>query len=231
MCMVMKPLKKGNAKIGRPVKLNEDEIKTIIEADRHVTTREIAEKVNVSHTTIENHLKRVGLVKKLDIWVLHDLKEIHLTQLWWDWKGLVYFELLPRYQTINSEVYCRQLDKLNAAVKEKRPELVNRKSVTFQQDNARPHTSLATRKKLMDIGWELMLHPPYSPDLAPSDYHLFRSLNNSLRGKIFNDDDAVKRHLLQFLAEKDQTFYERGIFKLSERWQKVIEQNGLYIID
>ena len=154
-----------------------------------------------------------------------------LLSIWWDWKGPVYFELLPRNQTINSEVYCRQLDKLNAEVKEKRPELVNRKGVIFHQDNARPHTSLATRQKLMDIGWDLMLHPPYSPDLAPSDYHLFRSLDNSLRGKTFNDDDAVKSHLTQFLAEKDQTFYERGIFKLSERWQKVIEQNGKYIID
>ncbi|XP_014607008.1 PREDICTED: histone-lysine N-methyltransferase SETMAR-like [Polistes canadensis] len=71
---------KDNQRSGRPVKLNEDEIKTIIEADRHVTTWEDEEKVNVSHTTIENHLKRVGLVKKLDIWVPHNLKEIHLTQ-------------------------------------------------------------------------------------------------------------------------------------------------------
>ena len=38
-----------------------------------------------------------------------------------------------------------------------------------------PHTSLVTRKKLLKLGWEVMPHPPYSPDLAPSDYHLFRS--------------------------------------------------------
>ncbi|XP_014611211.1 PREDICTED: histone-lysine N-methyltransferase SETMAR-like [Polistes canadensis] len=71
---------KDDKRLGRPVKPTEDEIKTIIETDRHITTQEIAEKVNVSHTTIENHLKRFRLVKKLDIWVPHDLKEIHLTQ-------------------------------------------------------------------------------------------------------------------------------------------------------
>ena len=76
-----------------------------------------------------------------------------------------------------------------------------------------------------------MLHPRYSPDLAPSDYYLFRSLQNSLNGKTFNDDDAVKSHLVQFFADKDQKFYERGIMKLPERWQRVIEQNGKYIID
>ena len=47
-----------------------------------------------------------------------------ILSVWYDWKGVVFFELLPRNQTINSDVYCRQLNKLNAAVKEKRPELV-----------------------------------------------------------------------------------------------------------
>ena len=76
-----------------------------------------------------------------------------------------------------------------------------------------------------------MLHPPYSPDLAPSDYYLFRSLQNSLNGKTFNDNEAVKSHLVQFFADKDRNFYERGIIKLPERLQKVIKQNGKYIID
>ena len=120
---------------------------------------------------------------------------------------------------------------MDAAVNEKQPELVNR--VIFHDDNVTPHTYLATRQKLLKLGWEVMLHPPYSysPDLAPSDYYLFRSLQNSLNGKTFNDDKAVKSHLVQFFADEDQKFYERGIMKLPERWQKVIEQNGKYIID
>ena len=35
-------------------------------------------------------------------------------------------------------------------------------------------------------------HPPYSPDLAPSDYHLFGPLKNDLRGTNFSEDEAVK---------------------------------------
>ena len=76
-----------------------------------------------------------------------------------------------------------------------------------------------------------MLHPPYSPNLAPSDYYLFRSLQSFLNGKNFNGDEAVKSHLVQFFADKDQNFYERRIMKLPERWQKVIERNVKYIID
>ena len=94
---------------------------------------------------------------------------------WWDFKGIVYFKLLLRNQAINLNVYCHQLMKLDKE-KEKRPELATRKGVTFHQDNDRPHTFLVTRKKLLELGWEVMLHTPYSPDLTPSDYHLFRSL-------------------------------------------------------
>ena len=60
--------------------------------------------------------------------------------IWWDWKGILYYELLPENQTINS-----QLDQLKAAPDEKCPELVNRKRIIFHQDNARPHVSLMTR--------------------------------------------------------------------------------------
>lgn len=77
---------------------------------------------------------------------------------------------------------------------------------------------------------ELDVTPPYSSVLAPLDYHLFLSLQNSLYGKTFNDDDAVKSLLVQFFGDKEQEFYEHGIMKFSERWQRVIEQNGKYII-
>lgn len=64
-------------------------------------------------------------------------------------------------------------------MREKQPALTNRKSVVFHRDNARPHTSLVVKKKLRSFGCEVMQHP-YSLDLVPSDYHLFRSLQNNI---------------------------------------------------
>ena len=182
---------------------------------------------------------RIGYVNKLDIWVPHKLNEIEadihqkkvMLSVWWDFKGIVYFELLQRNQTIHSNVYCCQLMKLNKEIKEKWPELPNRKAVIYHQDNTRPHTSLVSRKKLLDLGRGVMPHPPCSPDLALSNYQLFRSLQNHLNGKIFDSNGALKNKLIQFFASKNQTFYESGILKLTERWQKVIEQNGQCIID
>ena len=102
--------------------------------------------------------------------------------------------------------------KLDKKIKEKWPELATRKGVIFYQDNARPHTSLVTRKKLLVLGWEVMPHPLFSPDLVRYDYyHLFRSLQNNWNGKTFNSNEAVKNELIQFFAYKNQTFYESGI--------------------
>ena len=62
------------------VEVDDDLIKAIIDSDRHGTTREIAEKLYVSHTCLENRLKQLGYVQKFDTWVPHELKEKHLTQ-------------------------------------------------------------------------------------------------------------------------------------------------------
>ena len=74
-----------------------------------------------------------------------------MLSVWWDFKGILYFELLQSNQAINSNVYCHQLMKLDNEIKEKRSELTTRKGVIFHQDNARPHTSLVTRKRLLQL--------------------------------------------------------------------------------
>lgn len=154
-----------------------------------------------------------------------------LLSVFWDFKGIVHYELLPRNQTITAEFYIAQLERLKGALEEKRPGLINRHAIVFHHDNARPHTAIRTRQKLLELGWEVLPHPPYSPDLAPSDFHLFRSLDTSLRGKKFQNDTEVKNHLDRFFREKPKEFYTRGIMKLIDRWSEVIRKNGDYIMD
>ncbi|KZC13194.1 Histone-lysine N-methyltransferase SETMAR, partial [Dufourea novaeangliae] len=87
-----------------------------------------------------------------------------------------------------------------------------------------------TRQKLLELGWDVLPHPPYSPDPAPSDFHLFRSLQNSLNGKNFNSLVEIKNHIEKFFAEKPARIWKDGNFKLPERWKQVVEQNSTYII-
>ncbi|GFY08396.1 histone-lysine N-methyltransferase SETMAR [Trichonephila clavipes] len=169
---------------GRPVKADKDAIKALVDANRRITTRQIGLRLNLSNSTVYDHLKGLGLSSKSSMYgfPMFSQREICVAALT---SAIRFSNLLPDNATINSEVYCHQLDKLNEALQQKRSELINRKGVVFHQDNARPPTSLVTRQKLLQLEWDTMPHPPYSPDLAPSDYHLFRSLQNFL-------DDVLK---------------------------------------
>lgn len=70
--------------------------------------------------------------------------------------------------------------KLGATFKEQRSELANRREVLVYHDNARHHTPLTTVRKLLKLRWELLAYPLYRPNLTPSDYPLFQSLQSSL---------------------------------------------------
>ncbi|EFN81226.1 Histone-lysine N-methyltransferase SETMAR, partial [Harpegnathos saltator] len=83
-------------------------------------------------------------------------------------------------------------------------------------------------KVLKSLGWEVLSHPPYSPDLAPSDYHLFALMGHALAEQYFADFEEVKKWLDEWFSSKEKQFFWNGIYKLPERWAKCIESNGQY---
>lgn len=151
--------------------------------------------------------------------------------VWWDRQGIIHHELLNRNETVTGDVYVQQLQRVQEKLLEKRPALVNRKNVILLHDNARPHTARVTQEKILELGWSVLPHPPYSPDFAPTDYHLFCSLQNFLNGKTFTSDQGVNEAVLEFFQSKPINFYEKGIDVLKTRWQQVISNNGEYISD
>ena len=89
-------------------------------------------------------------------------------RFFWDKDGILRIDYHPNGQTINAEYYSSLLVQLKDILKEKR-----RGKFLFLHDNAPAHWALTTQKKLAYLGFQCLDHPPYSPDLAPSDYHLF----------------------------------------------------------
>ena len=149
--------------------------------------------------------------------------------IWWDQKGVLYYELLKPGETINGERYRIQLIRLKRAIAEKRPEYATKhEAIIFHPDNARPHVAIPVKNYLENSGWEVLPHPPYSPDLAPSHYHLFRSMQNALTEIRFTSEKGIKNWLDLLLAAKTVQLFWEGIHKLPERWEKVIASDGQY---
>lgn len=142
--------------------------------------------------------------------------------VFWSARGVEYWQLLEG-QTVNSEVYCGQLDELNKRLGRRR-----HSQVVFLDDNARPHCSKRTNSKIQELGWDRVDHPPYSPDLAPSDFRLFRSLQHFLKGKNFDSFEQMSESLEEFFDSKDASFYRQGTMKLPDEWQEVIDVDGEY---
>lgn len=152
-----------------------------------------------------------------------------MLSIWWDMKGVVYYELLQPSETVTGEVYRRQLIRLKRAVQENRPEWEHRHSkLILQQDNAKPHTSRVVKTYLDGQNWEVLAHPPYSPDIAPSDYYLFRSMQSALQDVRFTSYDSIRNWLVEWIASKDGDFFRQGIRELPDRWAKVVACDGAY---
>lgn len=151
-----------------------------------------------------------------------------LLSVWWDVRGVIHFELLPANTSITAAYYCAQLERLRQKLAEARP---GREKIYFLHDNARPHIAKMTRLKLLELGWEVLPHPPYSPDLAPTDYHLFRALQNHLKEKRFDDQRSLELELRHFFLAKPPSFYADGIRSLPDKWRQVIDCDGDYFTD
>ena len=148
--------------------------------------------------------------------------------VWWDWEGMVHWEMLERNATVNKKLYIAQLHHVNEAIRLKRP---HRQGQTILlHDNARPHVAQVVKASLQELEWKVLQHPPYSPDLAPTDYYLFRSLSNHMRGVTFDNEEDLKNWLNKFFDTRPGDFWRNSIDKLVERWEEVISSNGEYII-
>jgi len=101
--------------------------------------------------------------------------------------------------------------------------------VLFLHDNALPHRALATQKKLAYLGFQCLYHPPYSLDLAPSDYQLFTGLKKQLKGHHFSSDVEVTTAAETWLDGQHSEFFLSGLPKLELQAKKCIELRGEYV--
>jgi histone-lysine N-methyltransferase SETMAR len=134
-----------------------------------------------------------------------------------DAEGIFFIDYLEKGETITEEYYSNLLPSLQ------------KKRIIFHQDNAPTHKSVLAMGKLRDLHYELLEHPPHSPDLAPSDFCLFPKLKLFLAGQRFSSNQEAIAAVEGYFADLTKNHYRDGIMALEHRWNKCISLKGDYV--
>ena len=148
--------------------------------------------------------------------------------IFWDRDGVLLTDYLTQGNTINGLYYASLIERLRSAILEKRRGKVSR-GVLLLHDNAPVHKSNVVQAAIRQAGFAELNHPAYSPDIAPTDYHMFSHLKKFLRGKSFDSDDEVIATVESYLSDLDSEFFSTGIESLHDRWLRVVAIEGQYI--
>lgn len=151
-----------------------------------------------------------------------------MATIFWDYKGILLIDYKEKGVNITGTYYSNILRQLREAIKEKRRGKLA-KGVLLLHDNAPVHSAHIATSAVNECGFKTINHPPYSPDLAPSDYFLFPNLKKDLRGKRFNDDEELKAAVMEHFDSKEEKYFYEGLKKLIDRSSKCIDIGGEYI--
>ena len=99
----------------------------------------------------------------------------------------------------------------------------------LQHENALPRTARSAVTAIQDLSFECLPHPPYSQDLAPSDFHVFGPLKEAMGDKSLKSDEEVQQAVHEWLHSQPKEFFPKGIHALPKRWNTCMERNGDYI--
>ncbi|GBN25257.1 Mariner Mos1 transposase [Araneus ventricosus] len=154
------------------------------------------------------------------------IKTMHV--VFFDSEGLVNTEFLLEGTTLNASTYVEILKRLLQRIKRVRPQYAKQGDWTLLHDNARLHTTFLLQKFLTKRRVLSLNHPPYSPDLSPTDFFLFPKLKSALKGQRFLYISDIQHNVTTQLKAIPKDCYTKSFQDLHSRSQKYITIDGNY---
>lgn len=151
-----------------------------------------------------------------------------LATIFWDASGILLEDYLEKGRTINAVYYVGVLDRLRYNIKNRRRGSLSQ-GLFLLHDNAPAHTAKKVKAAISRTCFTELPHPPYSPDLAPSDFYLFPRLKKHLKGRRFQSNNEVVAEARRWFEAQPKEFYLRGIMMLRDRAIKCIQLEGDYV--
>ncbi|KAJ8891596.1 hypothetical protein PR048_004124 [Dryococelus australis] len=151
-----------------------------------------------------------------------------MATVFWYHHGVLLIDFMEPGTIINAAAYCATLRWLRQLIRNKwkgMPTL----GIVLLHYNARLHSAAVTQLLLACFPWEVFDHTPYSPDLVPSDFHLFPALKKWLGGRRFNTNDELQDTVTTWINRQAATFFAECIGKLEHRYDKWLIRHGYYV--
>ena len=140
--------------------------------------------------------------------VCNNLPEKSWQQFFWDSEGILLLEFMSHKTAITGDTYASKMVALREIIKQKCRGNLSA-GVLLLHDNAPARKSRTSRAAIRKCGFVELNYPPYSQDLAPSNYFLFRNLIKFLRARRFPDDNAVKDTVTGYFDTQDVSLFLR----------------------
>ena len=145
---------------------------------------------------------------------------------WWSAVCLIQYIFLNPSKTITAEKYAQQINEMHQKLQHLQPLLVNRMDPILH--NAWLQVSQPAIQKLNKLGYKVLPHLPYLPDLSPTNYHFFKHLDNFLPGKRFHNQQKAENAFQEFIKSWNMYFCAIGTNQLISHWHRCVDCNGSY---
>ena len=132
-----------------------------------------------------------------------------MASIFWDSQGSIMIDYLDQGRTIKGAYYAGKLKRLRQVIARKRRGKLTC-GVLHLQDNAPANRSQVAMTAATECGYEILLHHPYSPDMAPSDFYLFPKLISHLRGTQYGSNEGVIKAVNKYFGDKKRPSVLKG---------------------
>ena len=151
-----------------------------------------------------------------------------LLSVYWNPNGFLLIDALPKGSKFNADYYINNILIPLTENGTLYPD-TNGRRLNLHVDNARPHTAKKSTQTMEYLGLKKVPHPPYSPDIAPSDFFLFGYVKEKLKGIKFNSRDELIQKVIEILNSIPKELLSQVFDEWEKRLIQVIDTNGEYI--
>lgn len=147
-----------------------------------------------------------------------------MLSVFWDHQGILLIDFADKTVKLNAAYYSKLLENVRSRRRKSR-----NTPIWYLHDNAPIHTAEVSKSTIDKCSFTALRHPPYSPDLAPSDFWMFRHLKKHLAGQMFQNKDDLKLAVEDFFENCGPDFFKKPFDDLVVRWKKCVDNFGGYI--